>query len=452
MDTVGLADAEHPGVNMMRILCVAAIGLLSFFNASSQALTFFNPSSKADDCRNRTTGDICAAGSPWAAFTQFRVALRSEEHSGTTTMTMHSADDFSIDIEDAPATHGRIIVLAGRAMLMKDAQHETGYEIDALDAPVLMHQLVITLLDQAFPKGPSSVSGTIPISVVQKTRAIRIATQSADGAIQAPWTLTGTAQRAESRISYDLQLAFTADSSETKIGFTGFWEKAPLATPLDDRMSLAGWTVHWLTPMTSTSEQGTILDYGAKPAAQQWADVGALRKYIADEPARRAKRRKPADAANPGRPEHFTFEAFQVDGHQVRTLLGKKALEYRPGSDVMVEEMRDATFAKTLALDYGFSLSTMVYREPKLTGFGLSLDKEGSDCFSWEWFKHDSGDIFSKMVGRGKLRVSVAGDSKVQELVAVEFLDDIPLQCEDRRSGLTYEAVVKTGSTFRVKP
>jgi hypothetical protein len=93
-----------------------------------------------------------------------------------------------------------------------------------------------------------------------------------------------------------------------------------------------------------------------------------------------------------------------------------------------------------------------VYREPKLTGFGLSLDKEGSDCFSWEWFKHDSGDIFSKMVGRGKLRVSVAGDSKVQELVAVEFLDDIPLQCEDRRSGLTYEAVVKTGSTFRVKP
>jgi hypothetical protein len=217
-------------------------------------------------------------------------------------------------------------------------------------------------------------------------------------------------------------------------------------------MSLAGWTVHWLTPMTSTSDQGTILDYGAKPASQHWADVAALRKYIADEPARRAKRRKPADAANPGRPEHFEFEAFQVDGHDVRTLLGKKALEYRPGRDVVVEEMPNAAFAKTLALDFGLSVSTTVYREPKLTGFGLSLEKEGSDCFSWEWFKRDTGDIFSKLVGRGTVRVSATGDSRVQELVAVEFLDDIPLRCEDRRSGLTYEAVVKAGSRFRVKP
>jgi hypothetical protein len=354
---------------MMRILCVAVIGVLSSFY----------PSSRADDCRNKTTGDICAAGSLWADFTQFRVRLRSEEHSGTTTMTRHGADDFSIDIEDTPATHGRIIVLAGRALLMKDVEHETGYEIDALDGPVLMHQLAITLLDQAFPKGPSSVNGSLPISIAQKTRAIRIATQSADGLIEAPWTLTGTAQRADGRIGYDLQLAFTAESSPRTIGFTGFWEKAPLATPLDDRMSLAGWTVHWLTPLTSTSEQGTILDYGAKAATEHWPDVAALRKYIADEPARRAKRRKPADAANPGRPEHFAFEAFQVDGHDVRTLLGKKAVEYRPGRDVVVEEMPDAAFAKTLALDYGLSVSTTVYREPKLTGFGLSLEKEGSD-------------------------------------------------------------------------
>ena len=114
---------------MTRILCAATLGLLSFFH----------PSSPADDCRNKTTGDICAAGSLWAEFTQFRVRLRSDEHSDTTTMTRHGADDFSIDIEDAPARHGRIIVLAGRAMLMKDVQHETGYEIDALDGPVLMH-------------------------------------------------------------------------------------------------------------------------------------------------------------------------------------------------------------------------------------------------------------------------------------------------------------------------
>lgn len=55
-------------------------------------------------------------------------------------MTMRGPDDFSIDIEDAPAPGGTIIVVGGGAMLMKGVQHKNGYEIDALDGPVFMHQ------------------------------------------------------------------------------------------------------------------------------------------------------------------------------------------------------------------------------------------------------------------------------------------------------------------------
>src|SRR5262245_41048737 len=79
--------------------------------------------SLAQDCRHQTTGDICGAGSPWSNFTQFRVYLRGEDHSGTTTMTMHGPGDFSVHIEDAPGTRGTIIVVGGGAMLMKDVQH-----------------------------------------------------------------------------------------------------------------------------------------------------------------------------------------------------------------------------------------------------------------------------------------------------------------------------------------
>jgi hypothetical protein len=48
---------------------------------------------------------------------------------------MYGPDDFSIHIEDARAKPGTIIVVAGRAMLMKDVEHKDGYEIDALPWP-----------------------------------------------------------------------------------------------------------------------------------------------------------------------------------------------------------------------------------------------------------------------------------------------------------------------------
>lgn len=421
------------------------------FLAVAFALLLNVSTSLADDCRHQTTGDICGAGSPWSSFTQFRVDLRGNDHSGATTMMMHGPGDFSVHIEDAPKTRGTIIVLGGRAMLMKDVQHESGYEIDALDGPVLMHQLVMTLLDQAFPNGPTSVGASVPIRIVQKERAIRISTPSAGGRLQAPWTLTGTARRAGDRIEYDLQFVFTAEQSTKSLGFTGFWEKAPAAPSLDDHMSLDGWIVYWLTPMTSTSQQGTIFDYGAKPTSEHWADLAALRKYIADEPSRRARRRVPADHANPGPTQIFSYEALTVDNAGVRKRLGEGIREYRPGVDVLVEEMRPDAWEKTLQLDYGLSISASVYPKEKLIGFGLVISKDDSG-FSWEWFNRDEGNVFRKLLGGGKVKVSVLDGNGSQELVAVEFLDDIVLTCEDKGSGITYEVHVKKGSVLRVKP
>jgi hypothetical protein len=425
---------------MTRISSALPLALAFLLNA---------PPLRAQDCRNQTTGDICGAGSPWSNFTQFRVQLRGDDQTGTTTMIMHGPEDFSVQIEDAPGARGTIVVVGGRAMLMKNVQHESGYEIDALDGPVLMHQLVMTLLDQAFPHGPASVSASVPIKIVHKARAIRIATSSAGGRLEAPWTLTGSARHAGDRIDYDLQFVFTADGSTKSLGFAGFWEKAPAAPSLDGQMSLDGWTVHWLTPMTSTSEHGTILDYGAKPVSEHWADLATLRKYIADEPSRRARRRVPADPENPGPTQTFSYEAFTVDNGGVRTRLGQSIRKYRPGADVLVERMPADVWNKTLRLDYGLSISASVYPKEMLTGFGLVISKEDSG-FSWEWFDRESGDVFRKLRGGGKVRVSVREDAGSQELVAVEFLDDIVLKCEDKRSGSTHEVRVKRGSVLRL--
>jgi hypothetical protein len=199
-----------------------------------------------------------------------------------TTMTKYGPQDFSIDIEDAPGTRGRLIVIGGRALLMRGVPHEIGYEIDALDGPVLMHELVVALLDQAFPRGPGALRGVVPIKIVQKSRAIRIATASASGRLEAPWSLTGTARRDGARIEYELVFAFTASDATKSMRVAGVWEKAADVLALDDHMPLDGWTVHWLGPMSSESDQGTTLDYGANPDSKHWVNLSALRKYIAD--------------------------------------------------------------------------------------------------------------------------------------------------------------------------
>jgi hypothetical protein len=407
----------------------------------------FTPAASGEDCRSRKSGDICAAGSPWWDFTALRVHVRGDDEA-TTTMTMHGGNDFSIDLEDARAPRGQIIVLAGRALLMRDVTHEPGYEIDALDGAVLMHQLVVTLLDQAFPRGPDAVRNSASNDVAEKNRAIGLATASASGRLEAPWSLTGKARRAGTRIEYELSFESTAAGATKSIRADGFWETAPDVPALNDRMPLDGWTVHWLAPMTSQSNEGTILDYGAKAADQHWADLSAVRKCIADEPARRAQRRMPADAANPGQRQTLSYEAFAVGANGARKRLGESTREYRPGADVLVEHTRENVWDKSLQLDYGLKIAVDVYPNEQLTGFGLVLAKDDSG-FSWEWFNREQGSIFRKLLGGGRVKAEIEGPG---ELVSIEFLDDISLKCEEQASGISHEVRVKKGSVLRLKP
>ena len=371
-----------------------------------------------------------------------------------TALTLHGGHDLSVEFTSIPpkGARGRIVVVDGRALLMRDVQHEAGYEIDALDGPVLMAQLVVTLLDQAFPAGPSSVLTSHPVQVKQKTRAIRIATQSASARFDAPWVLTGTVRRRAQRVEYDLR--FSARTSEGPYSFKarGLWQKEPNPASLDESMPLDGWTVHWLGPMTTTSADGTTLDYAAQPASSHWRDVADLRKWISEEPDRRANRRTPVDASNPGLPQSISYEAFVTDKNGAPRSLGAAIREYKPGTDVLAEETGPNATSKTLSLGLGLSVSTDVYRKPSLTGFGLVLVKDRTPCFSWEWFDKDSGDVFRKLQGGGKVKVTIVDSSGVQELAAVEFLDDVVLGCRDRSTGTVYEARVKKGSVLRLRP
>jgi hypothetical protein len=168
--------------------------------------------------------------------------------------------------------------------------------------------------------------------------------------------------------------------------------------------------------------------------------------------AERAQRGAPVDAKN-GLPQTLTYDVFQVSKDGTRTPLGQSIRQYRPGNDVRVETLRNGAKTKRVSLDHDLALAVDVYREPRLEGFGLSVHKEkGAPGFSWEWFDREKDDVFRKRQGTGSVRVTFANDTEVQELVAVEFLDDITLRSLDFETGNRLEIVVRKGSVFRVRP
>jgi hypothetical protein len=157
--------------------------------------------------------------------------------------------------------------------------------------------------------------------------------------------------------------------------------------------------------------------------------------------------------------ETLTYEAFSLGPHGGRTLIGQGTRQYTV-RDVMVEAFGGESpfWSKDLLLFSGFSVGARIFREQTLDGFGLVVrrrdDKYG---FSWEWFDRDHGDIFAKLQGSGRVRVSVIEGPGYQELAGVEFLDDITLRyLDDMMSHQvgenTHEIVVKKGSVLRVAP
>jgi hypothetical protein len=203
----------------------------------------------------------------------------------------HKALDISIDI----ATHGTkepmagtVGMVGGHVMLTKGLKLQPGYEIDALDAPVLSMRLVMILLKRVFPKGPEQIVG--PTDVDQTERVgIKYATPSASGYIAAPWHVKGTVSRlADGTLPFELALSFPLqqpDKQTSSLTINMKGELDVLGRPVfRDTDSLEGWTTYGLGPQQTKQGSSTILDYGAEPQEDmRYRTIGDIRAFIAAE-------------------------------------------------------------------------------------------------------------------------------------------------------------------------
>jgi hypothetical protein len=250
------------------------------------ALFMFALSSTAwADCGQKDP-DICAAGSPWYAANHVKLAVSQPSTADITRFTLTVPDPLNLVLDldnvfEGKPQKGTIKLVEGRAMLTRGLTLERGYEIDALDGPILSYQILVSLLSQAVPNGPDKFTGAKSINIKEKKKGIRVATMSASGYFSPPWGLIGSVSRKDKEtVDFSLQFTYTHNKTSAVLLLDGTWKQLQQAPQIDPSMSLSGWKLHLLGPVVIKQEGGTIFDYGAQSKPTPLGTLGELRKSI----------------------------------------------------------------------------------------------------------------------------------------------------------------------------
>lgn len=116
----------------------------------------------------------------------------------------------------------------------------------SLDAPALMMQLALRLLERAAPAGPGEITADRQVDVEETINPIYLESYAATGVFRAPWTLQGEiSPLGVTHRRFDLEFGFTAGEEQGRMRLRGQADFAALPFPLDGAASLAGWKLSW---------------------------------------------------------------------------------------------------------------------------------------------------------------------------------------------------------------
>jgi hypothetical protein len=240
-------------------------------------------------------GDPCGRPTTWDEFNKIDLKMTVPKEPGYSswrgTFDKESLDiQIDVEISDGKKiTKGQIFMVGGRVLVTRGPVTEPGYEIDALDAPVLEQELVFRLLGAALPSGPEEIKGLRKIDYRSEKTGIQFATPSAQGFISAPWSVSGDVNVvAPNDVEYQLWLtaAGTGDpasrSKEYVVNFSGRLSKVASAK-INDSMPLTGWNLFGVGVQTRKQGNDTTIDYGAAPTSAPYKTVADIRKKLAED-------------------------------------------------------------------------------------------------------------------------------------------------------------------------
>jgi len=145
---------------------------------------------------------------------------------------------------------GETLLVGGRAMLSRGFGEQQAELGASLDAPALMMQLALRLLERSEPGGPSKIDKPVKVNLLDEINHIHLETGGAMGGFQAPWSIDGKLSPAgATERKFDLRFTFSAgppgEVQETSMRLVGLAEFADSEFPLTGDSSIEGWDINW---------------------------------------------------------------------------------------------------------------------------------------------------------------------------------------------------------------
>lgn len=175
--------------------------------------------------------------------------------------------------------HGDILLIDNRAVLMRGYEPENADQI-SLDAPALMMQLALRLLERSVPAGPSAVTQREEVLVQEQTQPIKLETGAAVGGFPPPWSVQGViSPQSDSQRRFDLRFAFNAggadgaENQSAEMRLSGVADYAVGEFPVSAGSELSAWTLSW-------RDENDL----AELIAPQAGTVAELRQLLKDNP------------------------------------------------------------------------------------------------------------------------------------------------------------------------
>ena len=200
--------------------------------------------------------EMPAADTPWddASEMQLQVDFPGQGYEASWELFRCACGDLLIRSElkePGETVHGDIALIGNRAVLTRGFG-TAAEELLSVDAPVLMMQLALRLLQRAVPAGPAAVTVRREVSVTDPVNYINLDTGAAVGGFPAPWSVSGSLWPVGASVRrFDLEFLFNAggpagDASQAgRLRLTGSADFARQPFPLQDDLELTEWTLEW---------------------------------------------------------------------------------------------------------------------------------------------------------------------------------------------------------------
>jgi hypothetical protein len=145
---------------------------------------------------------------------------------------------------------GETLQVQGRVVLSRGFGEDDAELGASLDAPALMMQLVLRLVERSAPAGPAAISEAIEVDLLDEINPILLESDSAEGGFHAPWSVKGViAPAGPEQRRFDLRFGFSVGAGSTaqegSMRLKGLADFAEGDFPLPGSGSLDGWTLHW---------------------------------------------------------------------------------------------------------------------------------------------------------------------------------------------------------------